>query len=616
MQIISPNQINLFWTVWYMRPKQAVYWVWRKLQFKIYKVLCPMLRTVGSPWPKRNFRPDAVPPEETVRNFAEVFTNKFAHLTQPINPERLNDLLENRFTFLNETFEIDPIDWSRRYYSHLWNYNLHYFDYAVWAARAWTEGHDPAVMRRCQNYIEWWIEETDVGRGDGWDPYPVSLRIVNWIYAYSLIAPTYDDQVFLAKWRQSIRQQIDYLGGHLEYHLLANHLLKNIKAMVIGSLFFGERKQARKWASVLEKELKEQVLPDGGHYERAPMYHAQVMADFLECYALLAAEKAVPIPDYIWRRLAAMASFLKELTFPDGAFAMFNDSACTDETWPPPLLQAARAIVGFEGDVRTGVKTFPQTGYYVWESVDLPEKKVWEKIVIDAGPPSVDYNCGHAHCDLLSYELWLGGRMFIVDSGVHGYGGDRFREYSRSTRAHNTVMFDDREQSRIWSNFRVGERARLLTAAAKGNAVDESFGFYGEYQTYDRGVAGWFDNSVTHRRYVHRSPGGEWRIEDSAIRGQVARASSFIHLHPDWSVEKLSESEILCRCETQEILIQAFTGAKGEAPVKAILYKGSETPVQGWWFSDFGIAWENSTIQFDFSVKQGDRFGYRIIVVN
>jgi uncharacterized heparinase superfamily protein len=87
-----------------------------------------------------------------------------------------------------------------------------------------------------------------------------------------------------------------------------------------------------------------------------------------------------------------------------------------------------------------------------------------ERVVVDAGPPSATYNTAHAHCDLLSYELWLRGRPLFVDSGVHGYDGDKFREYARSTRAHNTVVFDGREQSEVWATFRMGARARVLKA--------------------------------------------------------------------------------------------------------------------------------------------------------
>src|SRR5262249_20851486 len=151
-----------------------------------------------------------------------------------------------------------------------------------------------------------------------------------------------------------------------------------------------------------------------------------------------------------------------------------------------------------------------------------------ERIIVDAGAPSVEYNTAHAHCDLLSYELRLEGKPFVVDAGVHGYGGDRFREYCRSTRAHNTVMFDGREQSEVWSTFRMARRAEAVNAEARGD--DRSWNFRGSFARYDGGVI--------HERRIHRSADGDWIVADIARQGEVSKATSFIHLHPEIDASK------------------------------------------------------------------------------
>ena len=63
-------------------------------------------------------------------------------------------------------------------------------------------------------------------------------------------------------------------------------------------------------------------------------------------------------------------------------------------------------------------------------------------LVCDAAPIGPDYLPGHAHGDLLSFELSLGGHRVFVDSGVESYEADELRRYCRSTRAHNTVELD------------------------------------------------------------------------------------------------------------------------------------------------------------------------------
>jgi uncharacterized heparinase superfamily protein len=387
--------------------------------------------------------------------------------------------------------------------------------------------------------------------------------------------------------------QIEFLHRHLEHHLLANHLLKNIKALVIGGLFFENKDWLSEGEYLLWREFEEQVLPDGGHYERSPMYHAQVLADFLECYTLLVAFGRQPRSENTEARLRAMASFLKALSYTDGSIALFNDSANAAAASSRSLLESARRVVGWLQECPT--TNFPQSGYYLWESPDGQEK-----MIVDAGTPSVEYNSAHAHCDLLSYELRLEGKPFIVDTGVHGYGGDRFREYCRSTRAHNTVVFDGREQSEVWGTFRMARRAEPLAAEASGD--EQTWNFRASFLRYDSGV--------THERRIHRGAGGDWTVADIARQGEVSKAVSFIHLHPDVDARRAGRTGVLCRCGNRQILIEPFADDGVAASTQIIT--GSEKPIQGWHFPDFGIAQPSATIQFDYQVGCGQAFGYRI----
>jgi uncharacterized heparinase superfamily protein len=503
----------------------------------------------------------------------------------------LQDLINHRFTFLNRRLKINPIDWNRRYESHLWNYQLHYFNYAVPAARAFVERGDERAMRACRELIVSWIEGARIGKSDGWDPYPLSLRAVNWIYAYSLIAGRYDDRQFLERWRASIYWQLDFLCSHLEYQHLANHLLKNVKALVVGGLFFNNWEWLREGESLLWREFEEQVLEDGGHYERSPMYHGQVLTDFLECYALLRACDRAPKHGAIESKLRAMARFLDAMSYADGTLALFNDSANIEECRPEPILESSARIAGSHENCVP--LSFSKTGYHVWVSSDEREK-----IIVDAGPPSAGYNSAHAHCDLLSYELWLDGQPFVVDSGVHGYGEDRFREYSRATRAHNTVMFDGREQSEVWGTFRMARRAVVTGAEAEGD--ERRWSFRGEYRPY-------YDSQLVHQRHIERDAGGRWHFTDQLISGSAERAISFIHLHPNVEVEAGDGLMVACNLGQTRVLIEPF----GAESLKII--KGGEGPAQGWHFPDFGVALRSATVCIEYRVRSREAFGYQII---
>jgi uncharacterized heparinase superfamily protein len=589
-------------TLPHLRWEQLVYRPWRAAQFNCYRL-----------WPGLTARWTASDkgvteiPLRIIAAFHQVFERYFVHLRRPLAEQttRWEALPDRRFTFLHRTLELGEPDWNRRYESHLWNYQLHYFDYAVWCARVWIEQGDRRSWQACQELIASWIARACIGRSDGWDAYPTSLRLVNWIYAYCLLAEQDLPQAFLASWRASIYRQLDFLRHHLEYHLLANHLLKNAKALVIGGLFFAAEKEGQRWLAygqrLLWRELAEQVLADGGHYERTPMYHAQTLADWLECFALLRAFGSLTEDEQaITQRLQTMAAFLDALSYEDGTLALFNDSANTYETQPKPILAATERICGKAPNCNR--RSFPQTGYFLWSSADGGEK-----LIVDAGPPSVAYNAGHAHCDLSSYELRLAGEPFIVDAGVHGYDADPFREYCRATRAHNTVMFDGREQSEVWGTFRMARRAEALDAEAEGD--DHAWNFRGSYRPY-------YDRNLIHERRIQRRASGEWVVTDVALSERdeqsVKQAESFIHLHPEISTRRVPDSGLAVECwaGARRILIEPFG-----TEITVELLDGI-TQKQSCYFPDFGVVLPNVAINYRYRVRPGEAFGYTIKIIN
>lgn len=611
-------------TLPYLRWEQLVYRPWRVAQFRLYDAL----PSLTARWTATDQVAPRIPPQ-TFATFQQVFA-QMAHLQAPLTGQtvRWAGLLDGKFTFLNRTHTLPQPDWNRRYESHLWNYQLHYFDFAVRCARHWTEREDDRYWQRCRQWISSWLEQARPGRSDGWDAYPTSLRLVNWIYAYGLLAEREAGTEFQERWRAGIYQQLDFLSRHLEYHLLANHLLKNIKALVLGGLFFGADPQARAWLALgqdlLWRELIEQVLPDGGHYERTPMYHAQTLGDWLECFALLRAfDRLDGEAGQIAGRLSKMAEFLTALSYADGTLALFNDAANTEETRPQPLLKTAANVCGYVSDKVT--RQFPQTGYFLWSAADETEK-----IIVDGGPPSVAYNTAHAHCDLLSYELRFDAKPFIVDAGVHGYGDDPYREYCRATRAHNTVMFDGSEQSEVWSTFRLARRAELLNAQAKGAA--QTWQFQGAYRPYH-------DRNLTHERLIERRANGVWVISDTAQyrrpRGGaagVATAESFIHLHPAVQfVRQVQDDGLVIECQTdmRSILIEPFGAFRVEliwgtttapnrpvvGPMPSATRSAAQRAMQGWYFPTFGNAQPSPVICFHYQVQSGIPFGYTIKTV-
>lgn len=420
------------------------------------------------------------------------------------------------FRFLNvqRDFDAGSFDWSAPDMSRLWRYNLHYFDYLGDANRS---AHEKASL------LDSWIRHDSLPTANGWEPYPVSLRVTNWIRYFLELAPRKPDPA----WLRSLWLQCGWLSRNIEYHLLANHLFKNAKALVFAGAYF-EGDSAAAWlqtgSAILAGELDEQFLSDGGHYERSPMYHAIAVQDILDLLALsrmLPGALAAELIERLHRTVAPALEFLVDLTLADGQIALFNDSAFAIAPATARLAEYAEehlAIKARTADPRGSPVDRAASGYYGWQS----PRDSW---VIDAGAVGPDYQPGHAHCDALSYELVWGGRRVVTDTGVHDYEAGKRRLQCRSTRGHNTVMVDDAEQSEIWGVFRVGRRARIVEARL--TAAPEGIVFSGAHDGYRR-----LPGNITHRRTALYMPERSLSVTDLLSGSGEHSMDNRIHLAP------------------------------------------------------------------------------------
>jgi len=350
------------------------------------------------------------------------------------------------FRLLNQERSVDECGWDDPGIAKLWRYNLHYFDDLCAEGAVGRSPWHRALMAR-------WVAENPPGRGTGWEPYPASLRIVNWA-KWALGGNSLPPECV-----QSLAVQARWLCRRLEWHLLGNHLFVNAKALVFaGCLFDGP--EAASWRAIglriLREQVPEQILADGGQFERTPMYHALALEDMLDLANLA---RAFPVLGAEWRamvdeRIAPMRRWLGVMCHPDGEVSFFNDSAIGVHPSPVELDAYARRL-GF------GVSAAPIDGCTVLADSGFVRMQHGDAVVIaDVGPVGPDYLPGHAHADTLSFELSLHGRRVLVNSGTSEYGIGAERSRQRGTAAHNTVTVDGQDSSEVWGGFRVARRAR------------------------------------------------------------------------------------------------------------------------------------------------------------
>jgi uncharacterized heparinase superfamily protein len=427
-----------------------------------------------------------------------------------------------------ETFELlgeratlsDAASWNDPVRSKLWLYNLHYLDDLN--AREFAQRAAAHVA-----LVERWIADNPPGRGVGWEPYPLSLRIVNlvkWLDRQQTIAP---------HWLSSLATQAGALAQRLEFHLLGNHLFANAKALVFAGAFL-DGPRADRWLqrglALLDREIPEQFLPDGGHFERSPMYQATLAADLCDLTQLadVSGLPALRARRPGWAAVLARAlRWLDAMTHPDGEIAFFNDAAIGIAPRPADLhgYAASLSVTGVEAPLHPfGLRRLDASGYY---RVDLPAAGA---AIIDVAPLGPDYLPAHGHADTLAFELSLFGARVFVNSGTSLYGDDAERLRQRGTAAHNAVVVDGADSSEVWGSFRVARRARatLYEAAERDGRIVVDATHDGYRRLPGRNV---------HRRRFTFEPSA-LRIDD-AIDGPFRSAVGHLHLHPAVAIETI-----------------------------------------------------------------------------
>lgn len=465
-----------------------------------------------------------------------------------------------RFRFLNVTHDLVTGCWDDPALPKLWRYNLHYFDDLNAEAAESRSAWHRALLQQ-------WVRDNPAGEGTGWEPYPTSLRIVNWI-KWALSGNQLPPNCV-----ESLAAQARWLSKRLERHLLGNHLFSNAKALIFAGLYF-EGPEANAWLDsglrILEQQIPEQILSDGGHFERSTMYHALALEDMVDIYNVASMwPEAIPAR---WRAavtswaslIAPMRHWLAVMSHPDGEIALFNDAALGIAPTRFELERyAARLGLAPPPALTLGLTQLAASGYI---RVASPESVA----IIDVAPIGPDYLPAHAHADTLSFELSVYGQRVLVNSGTSEYGVGAERLRQRGTRAHNTVVVNGQDSSQVWGGFRVAQRARPVDLTVRhGTSIEVRCSHDGYRRLPGR---------VLHTRRWQFDVGT--LVVDDGISGAYQSAEAIFHLHPS---VKVAAAEIGTAADTLTLLLS-------ESRIVCVSVTGGTIRVEdSTWHPRFGV---------------------------
>jgi hypothetical protein len=398
------------------------------------------------------------------------------------------------------------------------------------------------------------------------------------------------------------------------------HLIGEAAALYAGGTVFAELKQARGWRSfgedVLIREAQQQVLDDGVYCELSSYYHCYALEFYLNSLAL-ARHNGADFPEAVRTRLESMLDVVMHVSRPDGSIPLLSDDdggqasglshagyrdirhllstgavlfGRSDFKWRANhLCEETLFLFGREGRDAFGrieehtpsqrSRLFANAGYFScrsgWKEDD-------DQILFDYGGLGF-LGGGHGHADALSFVLSSGNEELLIDPGTGIYNtAPQWRDYFRSTRAHNTVVIDGQDQADPAGTFKW--KNSFSSRLIRRFAFPEVEYIEAEHDGYAR-----LDEPVIHRRRLLRVRSNCWIIADDFRGTGVHTFSSNFHFAPDARIlmghrRNLCSTSIEALCGSRTLRLGFFASN----PVHTEIIQQMTNPIQGWISRGYG----------------------------
>ena len=492
----------------------------------------------------------------------------------------------------------------------VWEPNRHH--QLVVLGRAYRVSGEAKFADAVAEQLNSWLEQNLFGLGMNWrSGLELGIRLINWVWALDFIEESgaVDD---------GLRHRVlDSVSRHIweidrKYSCgssVNNHLIGEAAGVFVAASYFGNLRGAAKWRArsreILCREILNQTCPDGGTLEQAIGYHLFVLQFFVVA-GITARATGQGMPESYWSRLEKMFEFLAGLSEGGDSLPAFGDG---DDGYVLDLGSNPRSVAewlavgaalfersdfkaraggysepvewllgepgrrSFEAitesqDERISSRAFADTGYYLLQNGDLdsPDRI---SVVFDCGPLGMGAIAAHGHADALSFTLRAFGKDVLVDPGTYDYFSyPEWREYFRSTRAHNTVVIDGRNQSEMLGLFLWGRRANAECLSWQPTDLG------GKVTGQHDGYAG-LKNPVTHKRTLELN-GRTLLVQDDIIAHGKHEIEIFFHLAEHCIVKPAGENRFAVDVGPGTVEIELDPCLSVEA------LNGSEAPIFGW----------------------------------
>ncbi len=200
---------------------------------------------------------------------------------------------------------------------------------------------------------------------------------------------------------------------------------------------------------------------------------------------------------------------------------------------------------------------------------------------------------GHNHADLLQIVVSSGKQHFLVDSGTYTYNGDkRWRDFFRSTHAHNTIAVDGQSQITPHRTFKwLGKVSPKVHSIISTTDYDY---LWAEHDGYAR-----LDPPVVHRRGILFAKPAYWLLVDELVGTGEHQIESFFHFPPA-SQYRQDDDALTLFSGGEEVFRVLPLSVKG---LESTVLEGKDEPIQGWYSASYGTKVPSPTLIYQGAVN-------------
>ncbi|MCH7973374.1 MAG: alginate lyase family protein [Bacteroidetes bacterium] len=307
--------------------------------------------------------------------------------------------------------------------------------------------------------IDEWIDRFPPSKDISWNTFNCTIRLINWFKILGKLPKEYKiNRNLWNKIHISIYKQINYISSHIEYHIPGNHIIIQLYVLWLVSVVFPAWNKTIKKISEAEKlfkkELQNEFLTNGFHFEHSYHYHVQVTL-FGMLWLIGMKNLNNFVEENVLKILTSTSLLLEEFINPNGYLPMLGDNCfcfLTRNLYEDiELFKILKpmALTGVFPKVKSS-KVLDIKGSYVLA------RSFESEIIFDVSNIGLPNNPGHGHSDLLSIIYSFKGHPIFVDPGTKKYSSDQASFVMKKAISHNTISIGRNDQAKLWGFFRWG----------------------------------------------------------------------------------------------------------------------------------------------------------------